>query len=156
MGSTEAQGAAPEKERRERRRVGRRRRERGDETTRRPRVRDASRREAIETVYDQCGRARLTLSGVRYCAHLFGQELCAGRRIGHGESRVSLSRRQPHWMGMPERDRDETVAAAPAAATSLVIRRTSDQILQNRCRCLWGARRRLCPCRTPASRRMAL
>ena len=36
--STEAQGAAPEKERRERRRVGRRRRERGDETTRRPRV----------------------------------------------------------------------------------------------------------------------
>ena len=38
MGSTEAQGAAPEKERRERRRVGRRRRERGDETTRRPRV----------------------------------------------------------------------------------------------------------------------
>ena len=36
--STEAQGAAPEKERREWRRVGRRRRERGDETTRRPRV----------------------------------------------------------------------------------------------------------------------
>jgi len=33
-----AQGAAPEKERREWRRVGRRRRERGDETTRRPRV----------------------------------------------------------------------------------------------------------------------
>ena len=38
MGSTEAQGAAPEKERRERRRVGKRRRERGDESTRRPRV----------------------------------------------------------------------------------------------------------------------
>ena len=31
-------------------------------------------------------------------------------------------------MGMPERDRDETAAAALAAATSLVIRRTSDQI----------------------------
>ncbi len=33
---------------------------------------------------------------------------------------------------MPERDRDETAAAAPAAATSLVIRRTSDQIASRR------------------------
>jgi hypothetical protein len=83
---------------------------------------------------------------------------CAVRRGGTGPPSwcaPSIAWRVPHWMGMPERDRDETVAAAPAAATSLVIRRTSDQILQSRCRCLWGARRR-CPCRTPASRRMAL
>ena len=52
--------------------------------------------------------------------------------------------------------RNETVAAALAAAASLVIRRTSGQILQSRCTCLWGARRRLCPCRTPASRGVAL
>ena len=57
-----------------------------------------------ETVYDQCGRARLTLSGVRSCAHLFGQELCAG---GHGESRVNqavagVSR--TGWACQPERE----------------------------------------------------
>ena len=62
-------------------------RERGDETTRRPR--DASRREAIETVYDQCGRARLTLSGVRSCAHLFGQELCAAGEAATGSHELA-------------------------------------------------------------------
>ena len=40
--------------------------------------------------------------------------------------------------------RNETVAAALAAAASLVIRRTSDQILQSRCKCLWGARAEDC------------
>ena len=39
------------------------------------------------------------------------------------------------------------------AAASLVIRHTSDQISRSRCTCLWGARRRLYPCRTTASPR---
>ena len=49
----------------------------------------ASRREAIETVYDQCGRARLTLSGVRSCAHLFGQELCAAGEAATGSHELA-------------------------------------------------------------------
>ena len=48
------------------------------------------------------------------------------------------SRRQSHsWHGQPGM-RNGTVTAALAAAASLVIRRTSDQIVQSRCKSLEG------------------
>ncbi len=39
--------------------------------------------------YGQCGRARLTLSGVRSCAHLFGQELCAAGEAATGSHELA-------------------------------------------------------------------
>jgi hypothetical protein len=56
-----------------------------------------------------------------------------------------MGSRQSHsWHGQPGM-RNETVAAAVAAAVSLVIRHTSDQILQSRCRCLWGGAQKIVP-----------
>ena len=54
------------------------------------------------------------------------------------------SRQSPSWHGRPGM-RNGTVAAALAAAASLVIRRTSDQILQSRCKSLEGGAQKIVP-----------
>ena len=158
--------------------MGRRRRERGDTEARGEapeRERQTTGAEECETEYEpvEAGlrdEGGLPTFSVRQQelggkANLDGQSIPTARddhsRTVTGWQWMGICATTADMRGMGSRHgqpgmRNETVAAALAAAASLVIRRTSDQILQSRCTCLWGARRRLCPCRTPASRRMAL